>query len=148
LKSNSPTQWFTVGNVGPIGEVSKVCRVGNNTYFAGIFDSVYTGSTKIYSKNIVKWTGSNWSALADGLNGRVFQMVTDESNLYAVGSFTKVLNDSNQCKGIAKWNGTEWSIFGSGADQTIRTIALHGDSILVGDFVFTVIHLLKILAMV
>lgn len=137
-KSNSPTQWFTVGNVGPIGEVSKVCRVGNNTYFAGIFDSVYTGSTKIYSKNIVKWTGSNWSALADGLNGRVFQMVTDESNLYAVGSFTKVLNDSNQCKGIAKWNGTEWSIFGRGADQTIRTIALHGDSILVGgDFVFT-----------
>ena len=65
-------------------------------------------------------------------------MVTDGSNLYAVGSFTKVLNDSNQCKGIAKWNGSEWSIFGSGADQTIRTIALHGDSILVGgDFVFT-----------
>jgi hypothetical protein len=139
---NDSTQtWSGFGTNGPTGEIITVCKIGNSVYFGGMYDSVYTGSSYIRCNNICKWNGSAWDSLAGGVEdvdygfatwGTVDDMITDGSNLYVGGEFTKTIQDSLVCKNIAKWNGSSWEIFGTGTDGTVKTIALKGDSVLIG----------------
>lgn len=136
--NDSSETWSSFGDNGPIGEVTTVCKVGNNVFLGGIFDSVSTGSTTIGCKNIVKWNGTIWDSLDNGINGRIYQMIADGNDLFVVGNFIKAINDTLICKNISKWDGSQWEIFGSGANEAIHSIALKGDSIFIGgEFSFT-----------
>ena len=57
-----------------------------------IADGAVTG-TKInqmgaLTNQVLKWDGTKWSALGTGINGPVFSLATDGSDVYVGGSFT------------------------------------------------------------
>ncbi|MCD4691404.1 MAG: T9SS type A sorting domain-containing protein [Calditrichales bacterium] len=82
------------------------------------------------ASKIAKWDGSSWSALGGGVDGNVWSILIDESDIYAGGYFTTAgIIDVNY---IAKWDGSEWSALGSGLDNGANALALEGDNLYVG----------------
>ncbi|MBK6679912.1 MAG: hypothetical protein IPG53_07720 [Ignavibacteriales bacterium] len=71
---------------------------------------------------IAKWNGTSWSTVGAGVNGSVYTLKMDGSNLYAGGQFTSAggVNASN----IAKWNGTSWSALGDGLNQQVLSLEI------------------------
>lgn len=70
----------------------------------------------IAMRNVVRWNGSEWSALGDGLDDICEDGVVwnDGSGpkLYVTGFFD--FSGSNPVKGVARWNGSSWEAVGSG----------------------------------
>ena len=101
-------------------------------------DFTLAGETAV--EQIAKWDGSSWSALSEGLNGRVFALtVYDDGSgeaLYAAGDFTRA--DGNVVNHIAKWDGIDWIAAGIGTNATIRSMTVfedgtgHGEALYVG----------------
>ena len=67
-------------------------------YAGGRFDSCGT----IATRNIAQWDGTNWSALAQGVNSYVNSMIAFDSSLYVGGRFNYV-NGNVPANNIAKW---------------------------------------------
>ena len=130
--NDSTNTWSAYGDKGPIGEVTTLCKVENDMYFAGDFDKVYTGTDTIDCKNIVKWDGTSWDSLGSGITGDIMEMKADSNILYVVGSFTKTIDDTVNCYHIVKWVDNEWKPMGSGTDLYIYTVSVAGDSVLIG----------------
>ena len=92
-------------------------------YVGGDFDNVNNGGTVLGAGDyIVKWDGSNWSALGsngggDGsLKNTVYALAISGTNLYVGGWFTDVNNNGtilDAADYIAKWDGANWSTLGS-----------------------------------
>jgi hypothetical protein len=80
---------------------------GPALYCAGNFGSV----GNVLANNIVRFDGSNWSALGSGTNGGIDALaVYDDGQgpaLYATGGFSTA--GGIPVSNIAKWNGTSWS---------------------------------------
>ena len=136
---DSARTWSSFGNCGPVihsiyDRVEYVEKVGNDFYFAGEFDSVNTGSTVIRCNNIVRWNGTSWDTLGEGLKGSIHNIAGYRKELYVVGDFEKKFGDSLISRNIAKWDGTSWKILGSGTDYDIKAIAFRGDSVIIGGF--------------
>lgn len=80
-----------------------------------------------------------WSALGSGLNGTVYSIYTDASNIYYGGNYT--INGSGY-KGIAYWDGTSWSPVGHGISslrdfpndwsETVNCSVVSGGNLFVG----------------
>lgn len=91
---------------------------GEALYVAGSFNRI--NGTEV-AMNVAKWDGSTWSAMADGLDGQVQELVVfnDGSGdaLYALGNFNN--SGSRPMPRIAKWNGNSWEAVGAGADGNI-----------------------------
>lgn len=68
------------------------------------------------ASNIARWNGAAWSALADGVNGRVraFAEFDDGGGpaLYVGGDFSHA--SAVALNGVARWNGAAWSPLGAG----------------------------------
>ena len=62
--------------------------------------------------NIAQWDGTSWSALGQGVNGKVNALTIYKGNLIAGGEFT--LAGGVSANYIAQWDGTAWSPLGSG----------------------------------
>ncbi|MCO5250326.1 MAG: T9SS type A sorting domain-containing protein [Candidatus Kapabacteria bacterium] len=136
--NDSTESWSTFGQYGPDGEIINVIKTDDGLYFSGYFDSVYTSSGSINAKNIVKWNGTVWSALDDGIDGHIHRLKSNGTNLIVAGSFAMVENDTNYCQNIVKWDGTDWEFFGTGTNEAVIDVAFKGDSMLVGGvFYFT-----------
>ena len=80
-------------------------------YAAGYFDFADGPAN-----NIVKWNGTNWSAVGTGIDyawaeNWVYALIVYNGELYAGGHFMSA--GGNQVNNIAKWNGTEWSAVGT-----------------------------------
>lgn len=91
---------------------------GAALYVGGSFNRI--NGTDVVS-NVAKWDGTTWSAMGDGLDGQVQELVVfnDGSGdaLYALGSFNN--SGTNPMPRIAKWNGAAWEAVGAGADGNI-----------------------------
>jgi trimeric autotransporter adhesin len=60
--------------------------------------------------NVVKWGGSSWLTVGDGVNGYVTNLKAFDDGLYAVGSFTEA--GGVPAYGLARWDGITWhSVF-------------------------------------
>ena len=55
-----------------------------NLYLGGYF----TNAGGVAANYVVKWDGSNWSALGPGVNGQVYALAADGINVYAAGLFS------------------------------------------------------------
>lgn len=91
---------------------------GMALYAGGSFNRA-DGSTEVL--NVARWDGSSWSAMGDGLDASVQELVVfnDGSGeaLYALGNFNN--SGATPVAHIARWNGTAWEPVGSGADGNI-----------------------------
>lgn len=96
----NPASW-PYGFDGSTYSYVKTLSVYNGSLYAGgRFDS----SGTIATRNIAKWDGTNWSALAAGVDGRVYSLVASDSSLYTGGWFFHVNGNSIPASRIAKWN--------------------------------------------
>lgn len=104
-------------------KVTKTLNVGyeNALYVGGRF--AQAGSTTTLANNVAKWNGSNWAALASGVDGAVQAMAMYRDDLYVGGFFTN---------GISLWNGTAWKLLSNGVNGGVRALAVNGNDLFVG----------------
>jgi membrane protein implicated in regulation of membrane protease activity len=147
------SNWAALGSNGAgdgslNNAVNALVVSGTDLYVGGEFDNVNNGGTVLGAGDyVVKWDGSNWSALGnnaggDGsLNGSVYALAISGTDLYVGGYFYNV-NNSGTVLGaadyIAKWDGSNWSALGSngGGDGSrnsdVYAFAVSGTNLYVG----------------
>ena len=156
--SSSSSFWSTLGNVdnGALAngyassEVDAIAVNGSNIYVGGrFFDISNAGINMPAADLVVKWDGSNWSALGDDGSGGasvqgswVYALALDSAgNLYVGGSFSHVNNhgtDLPNAQNIAEWDGTNWSALGNSGllhgslNGAVDAIAINGSNVYVG----------------
>ena len=76
------------------------------------------------SARVVKWSGSQWTAVGAAFNSSVSRLASFDDGsgpaLYATGLFTSV--GAVPVAHIARWNGTAWSALGAGLDGTAQAL--------------------------
>jgi hypothetical protein len=155
IKAKNIAQWNGV-NWSPVG--NNVIDQGVNISYKGVFalevynNELYVGGnftstlSSQTTNNIVKWNGTNWSSLANGISN----CFPSSGNPCKYGSVNclKVYNSElyvgNCNSGISKWNGNAWSAVGGGMNPVANNIyAMHvfnnkliiaGQFFLVGSF--------------
>ena len=118
-------------NPGPHGTVSAMVEhddgSGPALYLGGNFTSVTGLSVPV--DHVVRWDGTDWSAVGSGLGGWVFALaVFDDGTgpkLYAGGEFTGTGGVS--ASNVARWDGLGWSALGSGLDDIVMSLAVFDD---------------------
>lgn len=101
------------------GAVSSLVVHNGELYAGGYFDT--TGAAA--SNNIVKWDGTYWLPLGDGLEGIVFALAVYNGELHASG-----LNE------IRKWNGTGWSPLAFGINGHVYSLTVYNGSLIAGGY--------------
>lgn len=148
--------WSRIGNgVGPKnrfgdeGRLYAIAVSGNNLYLGGEFVSM----DGVAARNIARWDGAVWRALANGLadftweedglgdNGSVYSLAADGNSLYAAGDFDAASNADGllRVNNVARWDGSKWNALGNGVGKentwdngTAYAVAVGGGAIYVG----------------
>lgn len=126
--SNAESLWDVVPTANTNGTVYAVVKdSSNNIYIGGNFTNV--GGVTV--SNIAKWNGLTWSSMSGGVNGIVYGLFADGTDIYLAGAFTGVVSGADY---IAKWNGTVYSVVGSSSalNGTARCIVKNGSDFYVG----------------
>ncbi len=108
-KWNQLDHGISVGGYGP--HVQALATLGNDLYVSGSFDPISPPG----GSGILRWDGTNWSALGQGLSCQdspgfpigVFALAVKENILYAGGGFDTAGDVS--AYHFAKWDGLNWS---------------------------------------
>lgn len=85
--------------IGWPGRVSALESIGNSLYVGGYFGTI----DGVAVNNVAKYDGVNFSAMGDGLDNTVIDMLEFEGDLIIGGSF--VNSGSSTVNHIAKWEG-------------------------------------------
>jgi hypothetical protein len=143
IKAKNIAQWNGV-NWSPVGNnvIDQVVNISykgvfalevynNELYVGGNFTSTLSSQT---TNNIVKWNGTNWSSLANGISN----CFPSSGNPCKYGSVNclKVYNSElyigNCNSGISKWNGTTWLTVGGGiANGVVYTMHVFDSKLIV-----------------
>lgn len=78
----------------------------------------------VAATGIAEWSGTNWSALANGLNRGLAAWAVSGDQVYAGGAFQGV--GPERVSFIARWNGSGWSAVGSGLSGPVACLASSG----------------------
>ncbi len=124
-------KWFALGEgIKGIGN-SRV-----NAIAANHRGDIYVGGQLLFSGNvdmgnIAKWDGSQWSALANGVNDVVNSLVANGNDIYVTGDFT--MAGGIAANKIAKWDDQKWSSLGEGLHNfaKVYSIAIMDDEVYV-----------------
>jgi hypothetical protein len=113
---------------GIVGLIYDTDAEGENVYAAGIFGTAQGAD----ANNVAHWDGSQWSALGEGTNGEVNEILVADGMVYVGGSFTEA--GGNPANNIAVWNiaNQEWSALGDGTDNDVQALLKVGDNLFVG----------------
>ncbi len=133
-----PGGWSALSNDGLDDTVSALSVVGTNLYVGGSFTQT-SDSTVTELNGIAKYgTGSTtWSVLAhNGLDGIVYALAVDGTNLYVGGNFTQTSDSAvTGLNHIAKYDtsANSWSaLANNGLNNTVRALAISGTNLYVG----------------
>ncbi len=124
------TQWVSVGG-GILGNawVNKMLVYQNELYVAGFFHK----SAGNAGNGIMKWDGTNWSDLNNGLalafGGQIFDMKVHNGELIVQGGIA--LADGIPTQNLAKWDGTKWCNFRNSFDGTAVDIEIYNNELIV-----------------
>jgi len=121
--------WSTMGTNGQgsvllNGWVETMTILNSDLYVGGSFTEIYNGLNLVpEAEYVARWNGSTWSALGSNgdapggsLNGAVYGLSSDGTNLYITGAFTDINNYGTVLPAadyIAKWDGSNWLALGS-----------------------------------
>jgi len=134
------TVWNPVGphppsGMGPgLNNAVRALAVASNgdLYIGGNFIATADG---VSANRIVRWDGTNWSALGMGTDGGVASLVfAPNGDLYVGGTFT--IAGGVSANNIARWDGTNWSALGMGTNGMVADLAFapNGDLYVSGLF--------------
>ena len=100
----------------------------NHLYVSGWFSTA--GGVPV--NNMAEWTGTQWEALGDGLNGMpAYALVVDaQDRLIAGGSFDNA--GGIQADGLTRWDGQKWESINDGVQRWITSLSLKGDTLYIG----------------
>lgn len=122
------TLWTPVGNGidvymdhFPYGAVYSLAVHNGELYAGGYFDSIGVGKN-----NIVKWNGTNWSAVGTDIQDRVTCLASYHGELYAGGHFMN----------LKKWDGNKWSALSSAIGPVYR-LYVNNDLLYAGGYFTT-----------
>ena len=132
------TNWGTLGTDNSAGVAGYSLftvyglAAGTEALYAG---GLFTLAGHTVVNQIGKWDGTNWSALGDGLVGkmtlaRVVGIALKGSDIYVGGIFTNA--GGVTVNNIAKWNGTSWSALGTGMTNGVSAMASDGINVYAG----------------
>lgn len=125
-------EWHSMGSgidKGGLGMTVWDIAVAPNgdVYVVGDF----TGAGDVDANYVIRWDGSNWSALGSGLSSKAFAIAIDvNSNVYVGGSFIQA--GSSSAQSVARWDGSNWSALGGGLGMEGGTLA-HVYTVIVDD---------------
>jgi hypothetical protein len=145
------SNWAAVGSGsggnGSINDgVLALAAGATQIYAGGTFTSVNNnGPDLTLGARFATWNGTYWSGMSQSptsssLNGQVFAVLVDDTDVYVGGQFTDVNNSGTSLPTadyIAKWNGTSWSALGSNGigdgalNNSVYALALDGSGRLV-----------------
>jgi hypothetical protein len=123
-------QWLPLGSgvagLTPAVHSLKVFQEVRGTsalYAGGSFDT----AGGVPANNIAKWDGTQWAALASGMDDVVDVLTVFDDGigsgpaLYAGGRFSTA--GGVPASRIAKWDGMQWVALGSGMDSSVKALA-------------------------
>lgn len=103
---------------------------GSDIFLGGEF---LTAPRGVAAARIAQFDGTNWHALADGLDNTVNDIEKIGSTVYAVGAFANA--GSVAALRVAAWDGTTWSALADGVDAEVRAaIDFNGQLVIGGAF--------------
>lgn len=125
---------------------------GSDLFVGGSFVRAYTsGNSSVSANGVAKWNTqtNSWAALGggqtsngNGVNGAVYALALNGSDLYVGGDFTSAYNNTNSVINaghLAKWNGSSWSVLGNsanaggnGLDGQVNALAVVAGSVYAG----------------
>jgi hypothetical protein len=127
--------WAPAGN-GLSSTAYRVISDGTNVIAGGNFGVAGT----VWTGGVAAWDGTNWSGFAtpgrvNGMQGSVFALANDGSNIYAGGLFNFAGPSNAAC--IARFDGTNWHPLGSGITTSggspiVRALACSGNQLYAG----------------
>ncbi len=86
-----------------------------------------------FSMDIMISSDPVWNALNQGLNGEVYTIVTDGTDIYVGGNFTDA-GGNPDADYIARWDGKNWLMVAPGMTGNVRAIAITDHDIYIGGF--------------
>lgn len=89
--------------------------------------------TNNYAATPTPFAPADWESYndsVDAVNGPIYAMVTDGTNIYVGGDFT--VAGSLSAYHIAKWDGTAWSVLDQGVNGVVRALHMVGTTLYVG----------------
>lgn len=135
--------WSALGK-GLDGEATSIVLSGSNLYVGGTFTQVCSNeacdSFVKTVNHIAKWNGSAWSALGNGVSGKVTTVAVQNSSVYVGGLFDEVCGNVTCDSGnvtannVAKWNGSSWSALGNGVNDWVYVLTVNGSDVYAGGF--------------
>ena len=103
---------------------------GPALYVGGSF--VYVGDAnqgQLAAPGIARWNGTAWSAVGNGLDGTVLELVAHDDGsglkLYAGGTFTS--SGATPLAHLARWDGSAWQGVGGGTNDVVRALGVHDE---------------------
>jgi hypothetical protein len=121
--------------------VHAIALQGDDVFVGGGFqmlcNPINCDSSGTKANGIASWDGSAWYTLDFGLNGAVWELVTDSTNVYLGGGFQQLCGDANcvtnnvTVNNVAKWDGSNFAPLGNGVDQGVSGLALDGTDLYV-----------------
>ena len=119
--------WSSMGSVGFDDTVKDLQVIGGELYVAGDFDNANGDSN---ADGIIKWDGSSWSSIGDGLSGHgVFEIEEYDGKIFAGGRFYY----DAAWNYIAVWDGVSWEkVGGTGLDGYVYAMAVYNGELYVG----------------
>ncbi len=92
---------------------------------------------EVLAYNVVRWDGSAWRRLGDGLNGAVMSLIElQDGSIVAGGDFVRSGTATTQIR-IARWNGEAWQPMGSGMNSTVKSLLFDNEGALLAVGRFT-----------
>lgn len=113
--------WAPVGDGFDDGNGSAIAGVSWNGSL--VVGGLFTDASGVSARNIARWDGAAYHALAGGVNSWVSALLPDGADLIVGGSFTEV--DGSAIRGVARWDGTQWHAMGTRA-VSIEALRAHG----------------------
>lgn len=111
------------GIMGVNGRVYALCFVKGDLYIGGNF----TVAGNVAAQSIVKWNGTEFSALGQGADSTVYAITSDtQGNIFAGGEFKTA--GGITVNHIAKWDGSSWSALGKGTDSSVSSLIIGYDN--------------------
>ena len=113
--------WNSVGALRPAGFFGQTLGMANGDLVIGGSFAEIDG---VAAENVAVWNGSTWSALGQGVDGRVTALAEAPDGSLIVGGYFATAGGSPASR-IARWSGGSWSTLGSGLPTPPGSIAVN-----------------------
>jgi hypothetical protein len=123
--------WHSLGNLaGGLVTTRAITTFDDGTGIALYAGGSFITADTVTVNRVAKWDGSQWFALADGLNNHVYDLAGFDDGtgpaLYAVGTFT-ASGGGTPISRFAKWDGQQWSQAGGGLGSSGLVMRVYDD---------------------